>query len=84
MLQAVETATQVQPVPVLNDFRELPIYALQESPNNPRSSFDEGKLFELAQSIRSQGGWFADRPRTGFGPLRGCGRSAPLPGCSIG
>ena len=55
MLQAVETATQVQPVPVLNDFRELPIYALQESPTNPRRSFDEGKLFELAQSIRSQG-----------------------------
>jgi ParB family transcriptional regulator, chromosome partitioning protein len=56
MLQAtVETATQVQPVPVLNDFRELPIYALQESPTNPRRSFDEAKLFELAQSIRSQG-----------------------------
>src|SRR3954449_13474435 len=55
MLQAVETVTQVQPVPVLNDFRELPIYALQESPTNPRRSFDETKLLELAQSIRSQG-----------------------------
>src|SRR4029450_4864307 len=55
MLQAVETATQVEPVPVLNDFREVPIYALQESPTNPRRSFDESKLFELVQSIRSQG-----------------------------
>ena len=55
MLQAIETTAQVQSIPVLNDFRELPIYALQESPTNPRRSFDEAKLFELAQSIRSQG-----------------------------
>jgi ParB family chromosome partitioning protein len=54
MFQAVKTE-QVQAAPVLNDFRELPIYALQESPTNPRRSFDEVKLFELAQSIRSQG-----------------------------
>jgi ParB family transcriptional regulator, chromosome partitioning protein len=33
----------------------LPIYVLQESPTNPRRSFDETKLQELAQSIRSQG-----------------------------
>lgn len=58
MLQAVEIdtpETRTQPGAILNDFREVPIYALQESPTNPRRSFDEGKLFELAQSIRSQG-----------------------------
>lgn len=55
MLQAVETRAQVQPVPVLNDFPELPICAPQESPTNPRRSFDEARLFELDQSIRSQG-----------------------------
>ena len=55
MLEAVEIATQDAPLPALSDFREVPIYALQESPTNPRLSFDEAKLFELAQSIRSQG-----------------------------
>jgi ParB family chromosome partitioning protein len=40
---------------VRRDFREVPVYALQESPTNPRRSFDEAKLQELAQSLRSQG-----------------------------
>jgi ParB family transcriptional regulator, chromosome partitioning protein len=37
------------------DFRTLAIDQLRESPTNPRRSFDEGKLQELAQSIRAQG-----------------------------
>lgn len=37
------------------DFRSLAIDQLTESPTNPRRSFDEGKLQELAQSIRAQG-----------------------------
>ena len=38
-----------------SDFRTLAIDQLRESPTNPRRSFDEGKLQELAQSIRAQG-----------------------------
>ena len=37
------------------DFRTLAIDQLRESPTNPRRTFDESKLQELAQSIRSQG-----------------------------
>jgi ParB family transcriptional regulator, chromosome partitioning protein len=37
------------------EFRTLAIDQLRESPTNPRRSFDEGKLQELAQSIRAQG-----------------------------
>jgi ParB family chromosome partitioning protein len=51
----VARETDTQSGAVLNDFREVPIYLLQESPTNPRRSFDEVKLHELAQSIRSQG-----------------------------
>jgi len=40
---------------VTADFRSLAIDQLRESPTNPRRSFDEGKLQELAQSIRAQG-----------------------------
>ena len=58
MLDTVEVVareTKEQSAFVKHDFREVPIYALQESPTNPRRSFDEAKLHELAQSIRSQG-----------------------------
>lgn len=58
MIEAIEVVarkTEGHGVAVLNDFRELPVYTLQESPTNPRRSFDEAKLHELAQSIRSQG-----------------------------
>ena len=58
MLDTVEVVareTKEQSAFVKHDFREVPIYALQESPTNPRRSFDEAKLYELAQSIRSQG-----------------------------
>lgn len=41
--------------PRTHEFRELPIIQLQESPTNPRRTFDEAKLQELAQSIRAQG-----------------------------
>ena len=57
MLEGIEVVareTEAQ-TPVLHGFRELPVYVLQESPTNPRRSFDETKLQELAQSIRSQG-----------------------------
>jgi len=58
MLDTVEVVARETKEPsafVKHDFREIPIYALQESPTNPRRSFDEAKLHELAQSIRSQG-----------------------------
>jgi len=45
MTQQTETA----------DFRTLAIDQLRESPTNPRRTFNEVKLQELAQSIRSQG-----------------------------
>ncbi|HUZ97239.1 MAG TPA: ParB/RepB/Spo0J family partition protein, partial [Edaphobacter sp.] len=38
-----------------SEYRNLPILSLTESPANPRRSFDEGSLNELADSIRSQG-----------------------------
>ena len=37
------------------DFRFLAIDQLRESPTNPRRSFDQDKLQELAQSVKSQG-----------------------------
>ena len=40
---------------VTADFRTLAIDQLRESPTNPRRSFDQDKLQELAQSIRAQG-----------------------------
>ncbi len=46
MTTAVETQSE---------YRNLPILSLTESPANPRRSFDEGSLNELADSIRSQG-----------------------------
>lgn len=58
MLETVDiTATEPQSetTEVLHNFRILPVYTLQESPTNPRRSFDEAKLHELAQSIRAQG-----------------------------
>lgn len=55
MAEVVARETNEQSAFVRHDFREVPIYALQESPTNPRRSFDEAKLHELAQSIRSQG-----------------------------
>jgi ParB family chromosome partitioning protein len=53
MAEVVARETREQ-IAVRHDFREVPIHALQESPTNPRRSFDEAKLHELAQSIRSQ------------------------------
>lgn len=53
--EVVAHETGGQNVSILQDFREVPVYTLQESPTNPRRSFDETKLHELAQSIRSQG-----------------------------
>ena len=42
-------------VEMQSEYRNLPILSLTESPANPRRSFDEGSLNELADSIRSQG-----------------------------
>lgn len=36
-------------------YRNLPILSFIESPANPRRTFDESSLNELADSIRSQG-----------------------------
>ena len=55
VLEVVARETEAPGPVVLHDFRELPVHVLQESPTNPRRSFDETKLHELAQSIRSQG-----------------------------
>lgn len=56
MVETLEVReAEEQTISVLHDFCEIPVYALQESPTNPRRSFDEAKLQELAQSIRSQG-----------------------------
>jgi ParB family transcriptional regulator, chromosome partitioning protein len=44
------TAVEMQ-----SEYRNLPILSLTESPANPRRSFDEGSLNELATSIRTQG-----------------------------
>jgi ParB family chromosome partitioning protein len=44
------TAVEMQ-----SEYRNLPLLSLTESPTNPRRSFDETSLNELADSIRSQG-----------------------------
>ncbi len=54
-VEVVARETMSQNGSVRHDFREVPVDALQESPTNPRRSFDETKLQELAQSLRSQG-----------------------------
>ena len=38
-----------------SEYRDLPLASLAESANNPRRSFDEAALNELAESIRTQG-----------------------------
>jgi ParB family chromosome partitioning protein len=45
-----EMTTEVQ-----SEYRNLPLDSLTESPNNPRRSFDETALNELAASIKTQG-----------------------------
>jgi hypothetical protein len=42
-------------VAMQSEYRNLPIPNLTESPANPRRTFDETALNELAESIRSQG-----------------------------
>src|SRR6185437_14766266 len=37
------------------EYRSIPITQLKESASNPRKTFDEGRLAELAESIRSKG-----------------------------
>ncbi len=39
----------------MDEIRSLPLTALKESPFNPRKSYPEAELQELAESIRSQG-----------------------------
>jgi len=40
---------------VTEEFQSIPIARLKESSTNPRKTFDEGRIEELAQSIRSKG-----------------------------
>jgi ParB family chromosome partitioning protein len=40
---------------VQSEYRNLPLASLTESANNPRHSFDEAALNELAESIKAQG-----------------------------
>ncbi len=42
-------------VRINNEYRNLPIAQLQESPTNPRRRFDEHSLTELADSFKTQG-----------------------------
>jgi ParB family chromosome partitioning protein len=42
-------------VHINNEYRNLPVEQLQESPTNPRRRFDEHSLAELADSFKSQG-----------------------------
>src|ERR1017187_9026055 len=44
------TAVQTQ-----SEYRNLPLVSLTESANNPRRSFDQSALGELAESIKTQG-----------------------------
>jgi hypothetical protein len=46
--------TAVQ-TPVQSEYRNLPLESLTESPLNPRLTFDDAALQELAESIRTQG-----------------------------
>ena len=39
----------------INEYRDLPIALLTESKTNPRRTFEENSLRELAESIRTQG-----------------------------
>jgi ParB family chromosome partitioning protein len=47
---AMTTAVQSQ-----SEYRNLPLLSLTESANNPRSTFDDKALDELAESIKAQG-----------------------------
>jgi ParB family transcriptional regulator, chromosome partitioning protein len=40
---------------VTEEYRSIPIAQLKESSTNPRKTFDEASLQELAESIRSKG-----------------------------
>jgi ParB family chromosome partitioning protein len=42
-------------IAVQSEYRNLPLASLAESPLNPRRSFDEAALNELAESIKTQG-----------------------------
>ena len=42
-------------VEIHSEYRNLPILSLMESANNPRRTFDEAALNELAESIKTQG-----------------------------
>ncbi|KAA6461890.1 ParB/RepB/Spo0J family partition protein [Acidobacteria bacterium AB60] len=42
-------------VAMQSEYRNLPLLTLTESPANPRRTFDESALCELAESIRTQG-----------------------------
>jgi ParB family chromosome partitioning protein len=38
-----------------SEYRDIPLASLTESPNNPRRTFEEAALYELASSIKAQG-----------------------------
>ena len=50
-----QTVANSQPVPVVYGFQDLPLDLLDASPLNPRKTFDEGALKELAASIANSG-----------------------------
>ena len=55
MNTAVAVSTSNTIPPALSAFRDIPLNRIQESKTNPRRSFEETKLVELADNIRQHG-----------------------------
>lgn len=51
--EVMQQTESVNPQP--NEYRDIPVAQLQESPTNPRKRFNEESLNELAASFKSQG-----------------------------
>src|ERR1700739_4481642 len=55
MITAVETNASSAIPPTISAFQDIPLNRIQESKTNPRRTFDEAKLAELAGNIRQHG-----------------------------
>ena len=71
-LTATPAAAVPPPVPQ-EEYKSVPPHVLRPSPTNPRKHFDQAKLNELAESIRSHGVLqpILVRPNEGIGKLAG-------------
>src|ERR1700740_851353 len=52
---AVNTSSPIPPVVPVSSMQDIPLSRIQESKNNPRRTFDDAKLAELAANIRLHG-----------------------------